>query len=141
MANVCIFGIMKKLLLDTHTLIWFMDNSPKLPVSVAQQLVDISNILCISRISLLEITIKSQLAKDDFPLVFRYWLDRFQQFDFEMLEITDAHLVTLSQLPAVKDHRDPFDRLLIAQALSDDLTLISRDGKFAAYAGLKLRWE
>lgn len=105
-----------------------MDDSPKLPVAVAQQFVDVANTLCISRISLLEIAIKAQFAKDNFPLDFEQWLERFQQFDFEMLEITDAHLVTLSQLPTVKDHRDPFDRLLIAQALTDDLTLISRDG-------------
>ena len=84
--------------------------------------------------------IKSQLAKKDFPLVFSHWLERFQQFDFEMLEITDAHLIVLSQLSAVKDHRDPFDRLLIAQALSEDLTLVSRDGKLAAYPGLRRQW-
>ena len=84
--------------------------------------------------------IKSQLAKADFPIEFEQWLTRFQQFDFELLEITDAHLVQLSQLPTIKDHRDPFDRLLIAQALSENLTLVSRDGKFAAYPSLKLRW-
>lgn len=101
---------------------------------------DVSNTLCISRISLLEITIKTQLAKDNFPLDFAQWLERFRQFDFELLEIADAHLVALSQLPNIKDHRDPFDRLLIAQALSEDLTLISRDGKFAAYPSLRLQW-
>ena len=131
---------MRKLLLDTHALIWFMDDSPRLPVAVAQKLVNVSNTLCISRISLLEIAIKSQLARDDFSLDFEQWVQRFQQFDFEMLEITDAHLVTLSQLPAVKDHRDPFDRLLIAQALHENLTLVSRDGKFGEYAGLQVQW-
>lgn len=130
-----------RLLLDTHALIWFTTGSQKLPPSLVRQFLDVTNILCVSRISLLEMAIKSQLAKEDFPLVFSYWLERFQQFDFELLEITDVHLVTLSQLPTVKDHRDPFDRLLIAQALTDDLTLISRDGKFAAYPDLKLRWE
>jgi len=91
---------------------------------------------------LLEMAIKSQLAKADFPLVFEQWLARFQQFDFELLEITDAHLVQLSRLPTVKDHRDPFDRLLIAQAITENLTLVSRDGKFAGYAeaGLRTRW-
>ncbi len=91
-------------------------------------------------VALLEVAIKSSLAKDDFPLIFSQWLERLQQFDFEILEISDAHLVTLSQLPTVRDHRDPFDRLLIAQALSEDLTFISRDGKFAAYAGLRRQW-
>ena len=56
------------------------------------------------------------------------------------MSIEDYHLVTYSSLPTVKDHRDPFDRLLIAQALTDDLTLISRDGKFTAYPGLRLQW-
>lgn len=130
-----------RLLLDTHALIWFTTNDPKLPATLVVQFSDSQNTLCVSRISLLEIAIKSQLAKADFPLVFERWLGRFQQFDFELLEISDAHLIRLSQLPVVKDHRDPFDRLLIAQALTDDLTLVSRDGKFADYAGLKLRWE
>ncbi len=130
-----------KLLLDTHALIWFTNDSQKLPATLVRQFLDITTTLCISRISLLEMAIKSQLAKDDFPLVFEHWLTRFRQFDFEMLEITDAHLVALSRLPIVKDHRDPFDRLLIAQALSENLTLVSRDGKFADYADLKLRWE
>ncbi|WP_223648734.1 PIN domain-containing protein [Hymenobacter psoromatis] len=60
--------------------------------------------------------------------------------NFQILPILDKHLVIYATLPQVKDHRDPFDRLLIAQALSEDLTLISRDGKFTDYAGLKLRW-
>jgi len=131
-----------KLLLDTHALIWFTTDSQRLPPSLVRQFLDASNTLCVSRISLLEMAIKSQLAKADFPLVFEHWLTRFQQFDFELLEISDAHLIQLSQLPSVKDHRDPFDRLLIAQALSENLTLISRDGKFAAYAatGLQAQW-
>ena len=131
-----------RLLLDTHAIIWFTTNSPQLPPTVAWLLADTANELFISRVSLLEAAIKSFLAKPDFPLVFAQWLGRVRQFDFEVLEITDAHLLTLSQLPVVKDHRDPFDRLLIAQALAENLTLLSRDGKFAAYAatGLQTRW-
>lgn len=136
----CIFGTLMKMLLDTHALIWFTTGSNKLPSTLVQQFADVANTLCVSRISLLEMAIKSQLAKADFPLVFSQWLDRFQKFDFEMLEITDTHLIALSQLPQVKDHRDPFDRLLIAQAVSENLTLVSCDGKFAAYPGLQLQW-
>ena len=54
--------------------------------------------------------------------------------------IEDQHLVAYAALPQVKDHRDPFDRLLIAQAFSENLTLISRDGKFGAYVGLRQQW-
>jgi len=53
------------------------------------------------------------------------------------MPIEDQHLVAYAALPQVKDHRDPFDRLLIAQALSENLTLISRDGKVGAYEGLR----
>ena len=57
-----------------------------------------------------------------------------------MLEITNNHLVSLADLPLLPNHRDPFDRLLIAQALHENLILVSRDGKFGEYAGLKLQW-
>ena len=129
-----------KMLLDTHAVIWFTTGSQKLPSLLLRQFLDVSNTLCVSRASLMEIAIKSSLVKESFPLVFSQWLERFQQFDFEVLEIADAHLITLSQLPQVKDHRDPFDRLLIAQALSEDLALVSRDSKFSAYPGLRQLW-
>ncbi|MGI4874919.1 MAG: type II toxin-antitoxin system VapC family toxin [Janthinobacterium lividum] len=129
-----------KLLLDTHALIWFTTNDPRLPASLAARFLNSDTALYVSRISLLEMAIKSPLNKPDYPIIFDQWLHRFQQFDFELLEITDAHLLRLSQLPPVKNHRDPFDRLLIAQALTEDLTLVSRDGKFGDYAGLKLQW-
>ncbi len=67
-------------------------------------------------------------------------MQTLRTYDFHFLEISDAHLLQLSQLPQMPDHRDPFDRLLIAQALSEDLTLISRDGKFGAYPGLRVQW-
>ena len=57
-----------------------------------------------------------------------------------VLEITNNHLVSLADLPLLPNHRNPFDRLLIAQALHENLTLVSRDGKFGAYPGLKLQW-
>jgi len=56
------------------------------------------------------------------------------------MPIEDQHLVAYAALPQVKDYCDPFDRLLIAQTFSEDLTLISRDGKFAAYPGLRVQW-
>ena len=97
------------------------------------------NFCFVSRASLWEVTIKHSIGKLVLPDGLVKWLADVRQ-QFPLLEITDAHLITLNQLPAVKDHRDPFDRLLIAQALNEDLTLVSRDGKFAAYPGLKLQW-
>ena len=68
------------------------------------------------------------------------WIARIRAGGFAILSTEDHHLVAYAKLPAVKDHRDPFDRMLIAQALTENLTLVSRDGKFGEYADLNLRW-
>ena len=131
---------MSKLLLDTHALLWYGQAEPVVPPSLMALIQQAGNSCFISRASLWEVTIKHSMGKLALPDGLVKWLADVRQ-QFPLLEITDAHLVTLSQIPPVKDHRDPFDRLLIAQALTEDLTLISRDGKFAAYPSLKLRWE
>ena len=68
------------------------------------------------------------------------WFARVRGAGFKILAIPDVHLACYTTLPQVLNYRDPFDRLRIAQALADDLTLISRDGKFAAYPGLRRQW-
>ena len=68
------------------------------------------------------------------------WIAQIRAGGFSILSVEDRHLAAYAKLPAVKDHRDPFDLMLIAQALTEDLTLVSRDGKFGDYAGLKLQW-
>ena len=128
-------------LLDTHTLLWYAGADPRLPSTVSQLIADPTIRMVVSRASLWEITIKEGLGKLILSQPYAQWMQTLRTYDFHFLEISDAHLLQLSQLPQVKDHRDPFDRLLIAQALSEDLTLISRDGKFAAYAGLRLQWD
>lgn len=94
----------------------------------------------LSRVSLLEVAIKYSIGKLELRGAFQQWMQKVTQVGFTKLEITDQHLASLASLPLLPNHRDPFDRLLIAQALSEDLTLISRDGKFAAYAGLRVQW-
>jgi PIN domain nuclease of toxin-antitoxin system len=68
------------------------------------------------------------------------WIAKIRASSFRIIPIEDQHLVAYATLPQVKDYRDPFDRLLIAQALSENLTLISRDGKFGDYVGLRQQW-
>jgi PIN domain nuclease of toxin-antitoxin system len=131
---------MSGLLLDTHALLWYGQAEPDMSPGLLALMRGAGSTCFISRASLWEVTIKHSLGKLAMPDGLAKWLaDVWGQFP--LLEITDAHLLQLSQLPAVKDHRDPFDRLLIAQALAEDLMLISRDGKFGAYAGLQVRWE
>ncbi len=68
------------------------------------------------------------------------WIAKIRASSFKVISIEDHHLVAYAALPQVKDHRDPFDRLLIAQALSENLTFISRDSKFGAYPSLRVQW-
>lgn len=68
------------------------------------------------------------------------WIAKVRASSFRIAPIEDQHLVAYAALPQVKDHCDPFDRLLIARALSEDLTLSSRDGKIGAYPDLRVQW-
>ena len=118
-------------LLDTHTLIWMMENDSRLPASVGAILTDESEELRVSPVSFWEISIKRSLGK----LVLKhstvhYWQEAIAQRIF-LLPLDIAHLQRLEQLPF--HHRDPFDRLLIAQAQQANLTLLTRDEQFAAY--------
>lgn len=127
-------------LLDTHTLLWYAGADPRLPHAIGQLIADPTIRIVISRASLWEITIKEGLGKLILSQPYAQWMQMLRTYDFHFLEISDAHLLQLNRLPQVKDHRDPFDRLLIAQALSENLTLISRDGKFGEYPDLLVQW-
>ncbi|RZK14503.1 MAG: type II toxin-antitoxin system VapC family toxin [Hymenobacter sp.] len=126
-------------LVDTHTLLWYSQNDSQLPTAVAGLLQQPDAICYMSRASLIEIAIKLNIGKLKLLNPFALWLAKTKFSGFRLLEIQNSHLLEFLQLPL--HHRDPFDRLLIAQALAEDLTLVSRDGKFKEYAGLKLRWE
>ena len=67
------------------------------------------------------------------------WFSQIRRGAATFLAISDAHLLAYATLPQAKDHRDPFDRLLIAQAIAEDLTLISRDARFALYP-VNVQW-
>jgi PIN domain nuclease of toxin-antitoxin system len=121
-----------KLLLDTHVFLWLNDDPNKL--SPASRLVcdDPANSLYISLTSIWEIQIKHQLGKLQFDLPWQDML-KVQQQDNGMilLPIEISHIAALENLPPV--HRDPFDRLLIAQAIQENMTLLSADSVFAHY--------
>ena len=124
-------------LLDTHTVLWYSRNATELP----QRLVDLvraPDVTCfVSRASLWEVSIKIALEKLILPVHFTQWVRQVREAGMHTLEITDRHLETLLTLP--HHHRDPFDRLLIAQAITEDLTLLSRDAHFATYP-VRVQW-
>ena len=114
------------LLIDTCTLLWWA-NGDELSPAVSQAMADPDNRVWVSAASIWEIGIKQSLGK----LTVRGDLDALIDEDFEHLPITFAHARGAAQLP--RHHRDPFDRMLIAQAETEDLTLATRDRRIRSY--------
>lgn len=125
-------------LVDTHTLLWYLDGSPALPQKLAVTL-DNSEKIVVSIVSLWEITIKSSLGKIELAFSLEQIRDKMSaDRRFKMLDISFSHLITLNKLQ--HHHNDPFDRLLIAQGISENLAIVSADKHFAAYP-IKVLWQ
>lgn len=124
----------RPLLLDTHALIWALSAPRRLPAQVAALIRDPQTDVYISAASTWEIAIKSALGKITADLAAIVSAARAANFD--ELPITIAHTERLRDLPA--HHRDPFDRLLIAQALEERLTIVTHDRIIAAYSVARL---
>ncbi|NEO76766.1 type II toxin-antitoxin system VapC family toxin [Moorena sp. SIO4G3] len=121
-----------RLLLDTHTLIWWTVSEGKLSEQVKSLLADRQNDLFLSLVSVWEMQIKLQLNKLSFNFPLAEMLERHQQTnDLYFLPIELDHIYALASLPL--QHRDPFDRLLIAQAVVEQMHLLSIDSVFDAY--------
>ena len=126
------------LLLDTHTLLWFLTNDASLSVRARQAIEDPANAKQVSAASLWEVAIKSGLGKLNLPAPYDEVFPRQLELNgFELVPITPAHCITLVALPL--HHRDPFDRILVAQAKTEGLTLVTDDGKLRAY-NVPLLW-
>ena len=126
------------LLLDTHTLLWFLTNDPKLSPRARGAIEDVANETHVSAASLWEVAIKSALGKLTLPASYADIFPRqLETNGFALLPITPTHCATLLTLPF--HHRDPFDRLLLAQAKTEGMTLVSDDGQFGPY-GVALLW-
>ena len=121
-----------KLLLDTHALIWFISGDSKLSEQAKEAFLNRDNKLYFSKASLWEITIKISLGK---LVLAEYWLTAIEKEmvsnGIQWLEIETDHCKTLADLPF--HHRDPFDRLLISQAISESMGIVSVDGQFSHY--------
>jgi PIN domain nuclease of toxin-antitoxin system len=118
-------------LIDTHILIWHADNSPRLSYKVAEILNNPINNIVVSYVSLWEIAIKQSIGKLSLGMTLSELELNLRNNLFTLLGTSVQHLERLQKLPF--HHNDPFDRLLIAQAQEEDLTLISEDGNFKFY--------
>ncbi len=119
-------------LLDSHTLLWFDGSPEKLSKKVLKILLDKENELYLSHASLWEMQIKQQLGKLKLETEMERLIDsQCQTNDIQLLNMEPEHIYGLQALPS--HHRDPFDRMLISQAMIEDMTLISIDEKIQLY--------
>ena len=126
-----------RLLLDTHLLLWAMAASRKLPKAVKSQLLDSNNEVYYSAASLWEVAIKHDLRRKDFCIDPDSLLGALRASGFLELPVTAAHAVAVTRLPPI--HKDPLDRLLVAQGMSEPMVLLTNDAVLAGYgAGVRV---
>lgn len=121
-------------LLDTHCLIWFQENSPKIPAKVMNAIQNPINAIYFSQISLFEIAIKQKIGK--LPLFEATISEVYAQAikdNFTFLPFQNTHIEAYKKVPLFQEHRDPFDRLLIAAAQEENLIVITADKNFSLY--------
>jgi PIN domain nuclease of toxin-antitoxin system len=123
-----------RLLLDTHILLWWLADSPSLPDRARELIADPDNAVFVSAVSLWEIWLKRSLGKLRLPSDFE---ERLAAEPFESLPLLAAHTREVASLPW--HHRDPFDRMLIAQACVAQLTFVTADETAAQYGDSVLR--
>ncbi|MBI5499590.1 MAG: type II toxin-antitoxin system VapC family toxin [Deltaproteobacteria bacterium] len=129
---------MKAVLLDTHAFLWFVFDDPRLSARAASVIEDAGIEKCISVAGLWEIVIKHQLGRLGLGMdVTAFLEEHVARRRLEIVPIELEHLVAYGGLPLL--HRDPFDRILVAQARALDLPVVSSDPAFAAY-GIPVIW-
>ncbi|HEY5409546.1 MAG TPA: type II toxin-antitoxin system VapC family toxin [Caulobacteraceae bacterium] len=128
-----------RLLLDTHVAIWAVIGHSRLGSQAKDLLQDDDNELFVSAVSLWEIAIKRRVTRKtaSMPISCDEAIAAFQEAGFDLMAVTPAHAAAVEKLPML--HRDPFDHLLLGQALSERMRLVTHDAHLAAYDGSIIR--
>jgi PIN domain nuclease of toxin-antitoxin system len=122
-----------RLLLDTHVFIWWADQQDSLSATALSALKDEANELLLSVASVWEMQIKLQLGKLRLSMPLKELVEsQIETNHLKVLPVELAHVLVLDALPF--HHKDPFDRMLIAQSIQEDVTLVSADPEFPAYS-------
>jgi PIN domain nuclease of toxin-antitoxin system len=127
-----------KILLDTHIFIWFVEDDPQLLTNSKKIIENEKNVIYLSIASLWEIAIKLQLKKLSISRSIEEIVDLIRINGFELLPILPEHIIELTKLEF--HHRDPFDRIIIAQCLSESFIPMSKDEIFDKY-GIRRLWN
>jgi len=120
-----------RLLVDTHLLLWAAARSRRLPKEARLLLEEPANEVFFSAASLWEIVIKAALRKPDFKVDVTLLRPALSEMGFAELPVSGTHAERLASLPPI--HKDPFDRMLVAQSLAEPLVLLTNDGVLADY--------
>jgi PIN domain nuclease of toxin-antitoxin system len=128
-----------ELLLDTHTVIWFITEDDHLPLKTKMIIEDFNNNCYVSIASLWEMAIKNSLGRLDLNEDLEKIFQIIEETEFELLPITTTQILMNAKLK-YHHHHDPFDRMIIAQALHENLTIVSKDKQFDEY-DVPLIWE
>lgn len=128
-----------KLLLDTCTFLWWSQGSARIPKDVRRLVADPANDVYVSAVTAWELAVKHELGKLDLPAPPEVFAPRRREwYDFKSLPIDEASALQLRRLPSL--HRDPFDRLLICQAIEHGMTLLTPDRLISQYP-VRISWQ
>lgn len=122
------------ILLDTHIALWAITDSQRLADRAKKDISHPKNTIWVSVVSLWEIAIKHSLGKGDMPIDAKQALNYFRQSGYQVLSIEAEHTLLVAELP--NHHQDPFDRLLVAQALSEPMRLMTHDANIIKYGDI-----
>lgn len=129
---------MNRVLIDTHAFLWFVFDDDRLSERASEAIGDVSTVKVLSIASLWEIAVKLSLGKLELGTSLdRFFAEQVDGRELDVLAIANAHLLRLAHLPF--HHRDPFDRLLTAQALVEGIPIATADPRFAPY-GVDTIW-
>lgn len=123
-----------KYLLDTHTLIWYLEADDRLSFKSKSLIQDIDNEIFVSNISFFEISIKMKIGKFPTNMVISDFIKGTKNSLISILELKEGYFAEYQTIPLIENHRDPFDRMLIAISKFENMPIISIDEKFANYS-------
>lgn len=121
-------------LIDTHILIWIQENSSIISKHARAVLANPENKIYVSQISFFEVAIKLKVGKlPAFQVTMDELIEQTTQDRIRTIQLDNQHIAAYDLIPFYADHRDPFDRLILATALAEEMPLISADGNFSRY--------
>lgn len=124
-------------LIDTQILIWYQEEDKRLSAEIYEILNNPKNIIWIGQVSIYEIAIKKAIGKfETFTISIEDLVEQIKIDGFQILHIKNSHLARYGDIPLLEIHKDPFDRLILATALSENIPVISSDEKFKNYTSI-----